>query len=62
MKQVDNHHKFWIHRVDLDVVSQINELKCIGAQKRRSTTIRDIHSGDRIILLSKIIENILRLG
>ncbi|WP_461463498.1 hypothetical protein [Methanobrevibacter sp.] len=62
MKQVDNHHKFWIHRVDLDVVSQINNSKCIGAQKRRSTAIRDIHSGDRIILLSKINNSISFFG
>ena len=46
----------------MDVVSQINETKCIGAQKQRSTAIRDIHSGDRIILLSKINNSLSFFG
>lgn len=46
----------------MNVVSQINEFKCIGAQKMRSTAIRDIHDGDRIILLSKINNSISFFG
>ena len=53
MKPVDKHHKFWIHRVDLDVISKINEEKLIAAQKKRSTAINKIHAGDRILLLTK---------
>ena len=46
----------------MDAVSQINETKCIGAQKQRSTSIRDIHAGDRIMLLSKINNSISFFG
>ena len=46
----------------MDVVSKINETKCIGAQKQRSTSIRDIHAGDRIMLLSKINNSISFFG
>ena len=40
LKEVDKTHKFWIHRVDFDVISQINEQKSIAAQKKRSTAGR----------------------
>lgn len=53
MKPVDKTHKFWIHRVDLDIIAQINEEKSIAAQKKRSTAIGKIHAGDRILLLTK---------
>ena len=33
--------------------ASINEQKCIGAVKKRSTSISKIHSGDRILLLTK---------
>ena len=53
LKQVDNHHNFWIHRVDLNIVSFINSEKIIAATKKRSTAIANVHSGDRIFLLTK---------
>lgn len=37
----------------MGVIPQINEQKCIAAQKKKSTAIGKIHSGDRIILLTK---------
>ena len=37
----------------MDVIPQINEQKCIAAQKKRSTSIGKIHAGDRILLVTK---------
>ena len=37
----------------MEVIPSINEQKCIGAQKKRSTSIGKIHAGDRILLLTK---------
>ncbi len=42
-----------MHRVDIGVVGQINDTKSIAAQKLKSTAIRNIHAGDRILLLTK---------
>ena len=35
------------------MISSINEEKCIGAEKERSRVINKIHTGDRILLLTK---------
>ena len=37
----------------MDIISHINEEKIIAAQKKRSTAIKNIHAGDRILLLTK---------
>ena len=37
----------------MDVIPQINEQKCIAAQKKRSISIGKIHAGDRILLVTK---------
>lgn len=37
----------------MDVISSINEEKCIGAEKEKSRIINKIHTGDRILLLTK---------
>ena len=37
----------------MDIIPQINENKCIGAQKLKATSIRNVHKGDRILLVTK---------
>ena len=54
MKKVDNTHKYWFHRIDdLSIIPNINEEKCIGSIKKQSKSIKDIHAGDRLFLITK---------
>lgn len=60
---MDNTQKYWFHRIDnLDVIPQLNEVKCIGSSNSRSKTIKDIHSGDRLFLITKRKSNIEFFG
>lgn len=54
MKKVDNSYKFWFHRIDdLSIIPQIDNEKCIGSTKRQSVSIKNIHAGDRLFLITK---------
>lgn len=53
LKKEDNHINYWIHRIDLDIIPQINETKCIGSVKKQSKTIKNIHAEDVIFLITK---------
>ena len=53
MKNFDNHNKFWIHRLDSEVISQIDEEKVIASQNRKSANITKLRAGDRIIFVAK---------
>ena len=45
--------KFWIHRVDANVIFQIDKTKIIASQKKKSVNINKINAGDRIFILTK---------
>ena len=53
LKKEDNHIKYWIHRVDLGIIPQINDSMLIGSIKKRSKTIKDVHKDDVIFLITK---------
>lgn len=54
LKESDKSNKFWIHRVDLDVIKKIDESKMIGSQNRKSVVINKIRPDDRILIVTKI--------
>jgi uncharacterized protein (DUF1697 family) len=49
-----NESKFWIHKFDKDFLRQLDDKKVLGAEKKRSTTLRNIKSNDKIILFSTL--------
>lgn len=54
MKEVDNTHKYWFHRIyNPDIIPLIDEEKCIGSNKKQSKKIKEINAGDRIFLVTK---------
>lgn len=56
-KKKDKTSKYWIHKVDVDVLRQIDEEKLLGAEKKRSRIINEISVNDKIILFSTLEVN-----
>ena len=53
LQKVDKHPNFWIHRLDLNIISHINDTKCLGAEKKNSRNIKQVNVGDKILLVTK---------
>ena len=54
LKDSDSHQKYWIHRVDAEIIPEINEFQAIASKNRKSLNLNKLRSGDRILLVSKI--------
>ena len=53
LKSIDDEHKYWIHRVNLDDLSLLNNEKCIGAVSKKSRLIKEVNINDLIFLVTK---------
>lgn len=53
LKSVDCGHKYWIHRINLDDLSSLNNEKCIGAVNEKSRLIKEVNANDLIFLVTK---------
>ena len=53
LKDSDTHQKYWIHRVDAEIIHDIDEVPEIASKKRKSLTLNKLSVGDRILLVSK---------
>lgn len=54
LKDSDNNQKYWIHRVDAEIIPYIDEVSEIASKKRKSVTVNKLSGGDRILLVSKL--------
>ena len=49
-----NESKFWIHKFDKDFLRQLDDKRVLGAEKKRSITLKNIKPNDKIILFSTL--------
>ena len=58
LKKSDTEYKFWIHRIDLDIIGQLDNDKKLGSKSKRSHSIHKIHENDRILIFTKRNNNL----
>lgn len=54
-KKIDsNESKFWIHKFDKDFLKELDSVRLLASEKKRSRSLKHIHPNDKIIIFSTL--------
>ena len=54
MNKGSNRSKYWIHKIDKDILRQLHDEKILGSKSKRSRLIKNIEANDKIILFTTL--------